>query len=206
MTHRLVLIGPPGSGKGTQARRLAERLKIMHLSMGDALRTEAARGSPIGKEVQGYLDRGELVPVELTNRILAQRIEHADGFLLDGYPRSLEQARFLESITTIDHAILIDVSDEVSVERIAGRRICSVCGKEYHARFAPPKIDGKCDDDGGELVQRSDHSPEIVRNRLLIYHEQTEPVISFYKERLLRIDGEQPIDTVFSAILAALGE
>ncbi len=201
----ITFLGAPGSGKGTQGTRLAKRLGIPHISTGDLLREIAASGSELGKEVAAIMERGDLVSDELLMRVLKQRLEtaeHANGFILDGTPRNLEQARLIEGFAPIDHAILVDVPDSVVEKRIGARRVCPKDHREYNLLFNPPKDDGVCDDCGTALVQRHDDTPEGVAHRLEVYHSLTEPVIAFYEEKgcLLRVDGDRPIEDVAADI------
>ncbi|RME53629.1 nucleoside monophosphate kinase [Candidatus Woesearchaeota archaeon] len=201
---RLAVVGPQGSGKGTQARLLSKKLGIPHVSMGQLLRDEVKRGSPLGKEIARYINNGNLAPESITDQIIANLLERYESFILDGYPRTRHQAELLASLTVLDALILIDISDGVAVERIASRRVCPVCHREYNLKFAPPKTEGVCDDDGAALVQRDDDKPEAIRRRLEIYHKDSEEVLGVFKSILIKINGEQPIERVHEDILRAL--
>ncbi|MDI3339766.1 MAG: adenylate kinase [Sphaerobacter sp.] len=216
--RHVVIMGPQGAGKGTQAALVAPRLGLIHVATGDLFRQVMASDSELGREIRRYYDRGALVPDELTLRMLMERLdavkqEHPDarGALIDGFPRNQAQAEALdramaernERIVAVVH---IAVPREVLLERLSGRLICATCGATYHRLFNPPKQAGVCDVCGGQLYQRSDDTPEAVERRLAIYYEQTEPVLRHYTEAGLRIDidGNQPIEAVTEAILAAL--
>ena len=210
----LVLLGPPGAGKGTQAERLVEDFGLPYYSTGIILREAVEEGSELGKEAQKYMDEGELVPDELINRVVAGRLDSGeadDGFLLDGFPRTIGQAEMLEETLKgrgreLTSALLIEAPDEEVVRRLSGRRTCAKGGHVYHMEFDPPKNEGVCDQDGSRLVQRDDDKPETVRKRLSVYHDQTEPLINWYDDRglLRRFDGTRPPDEVHDRIRATL--
>ena len=212
---RVVLLGPPGAGKGTQAASIAQALGVPHVATGDLFRAAVSQGTELGKLAKSYMDRGELVPDEVTVRMLLERVSQPDatrGYILDGFPRTREQARALDQALAvrrekIDKALLITVNDEELVKRLSGRWICRVCQTPYHASNNPPKVAGRCDKDGGELYQRDDDKPETVRNRLTVYHRQTSPLIDHYQKQnvLARVNGEHDIDTVRRDLLKALG-
>ncbi len=203
---KLLIIGPQASGKGTQAERLARRLSIPHLSSGDMFRAERQRGTPLGKRIAAMMDRGELIPDEVTWEMVRGRLaEHPEGWLLDGYPRTLAQAGLLDAHDPPERVLLLEVADKLCVARISGRRICETCGKDYHVTYKPPRAEGRCDLDGGRLVQRPDDNPEAVRTRLAAYHEQTEPLLRHYEEILVRVDGSGGIEEVAEAIAERLG-
>lgn len=207
---RIALFGPPGAGKGTQAAFITERFSIPQISTGDLLRSEVRRGSPLGIEAKGFMDRGELVPNELVLSIMERRLKEPDcagGFILDGYPRSVPQAVALERITGLDAVVVIDVNESSLVERITGRRMCR-CGATYHRTFSPPSVEGKCDRCGADLYQRDDDREETIRSRLNVYRSQTLPLIDHYSEKGLvrRIDGNRPIDSIKDSILDTLDE
>lgn len=207
---RLIFIGPPGSGKGTQAKKLAEKRRIPHISTGDILREAVKAGTPVGKKAKAIMDAGGLVPDDVMIGIIEERFARGDcreGFILDGFPRTAPQAEALEKLTgrlnlPVQAAVLIDCRDELVVERITGRRSCEQCGTPYHVKFLPPKKGGVCDKDGGKLVQREDDTEPKVRARLEKYHRETEAIIPFYEERGLtrRVNGEAPPEDVFAAI------
>ncbi|MCY4576147.1 MAG: adenylate kinase [Chloroflexi bacterium] len=211
---RIILLGAPGAGKGTQAATLHEHLNAPHIATGDLFRAALSQGTPLGLEAKSYMDRGELVPDDVTVRMLLERISQpdaADGYILDGFPRSLAQAEALDEALkshneTVDKVLLVDVSEDELVRRLSGRWICRACQTPYHAVSNPPKTEGMCDADGGELYQRDDDKPETVRNRLGVYRDQTAPLIDYYtaQEILTSINGEQEIDVVRADLLAAI--
>jgi adenylate kinase len=207
---RIVLLGPPGAGKGTQAGPLAARLGIPHLSTGDLLRAAVAAGSKLGREADGHMRAGRLVPDELVLQILLARVAEPDaraGFLLDGYPRNRAQAETLAGRFEVDSVLYFDLPEEVLLERMTERRSCPKCGRVYNLATLPPKRPGVCDDDGTALVHRSDDRPEAVRVRLATYREQTEPLLEFYERqgRLHRVDALGSTEEVGRRLLAALG-
>jgi len=206
---RVVFLGPPGAGKGTQAATLARELGVPHLSTGDLLRSAVAARTPLGIEADGYMRRGELVPDDLVLRILEERLRQPDaraGFLLDGYPRNPAQAEALARIAPIDRVVAFEVPTEVLVDRLSGRWICPTCQSVYHATSMPPKVPGRCDRDGTALVQRPDDRPEAVRTRLAVYAEKTAPLIDHYRARgLLRpIDATGSPSDVAARVRAAI--
>jgi adenylate kinase len=206
----LILLGPPMSGKGTQAGRLSQELGIPQISSGDLFRENIKNQTPLGMEAKTFMDRGDLVPDAITIGMVAERLSRPDcdgGALLDGFPRTIPQAEELDLIlkgldSSLSAVLSITVPEEALVERASGRRICSGCGKSYHLTFNPPATEGVCDLDGGELYQRKDDLPETVRQRLAVYHKKTSPLISFYRDRglLYEINGDQTIDKVDSDI------
>ncbi|RJQ32625.1 MAG: adenylate kinase [Actinobacteria bacterium] len=210
----LVLLGPPGSGKGTQATFIAEELEIPHISTGDMLREAVSKQTELGIKAKSYMDKGELVPDEVVIGIAIERLKSADcqkGFLLDGFPRTVRQAEALdkalsESGHKLDAVLNIEVADEEIINRLTGRRSCVDCKRVYHLVFEPPQNPNFCDACGGKLVHRSDDTIETVTNRLKVYKEQTEPLISYYKRQnlLKSVDGQQSIDAVFYDILTVL--
>lgn len=192
--RRIVFLGPPGAGKGTQAAQLARELGIPHLSTGDLLRGAVAAGTPLGREADGYMRAGKLVPDDLVLKILEERLARPDataGFLLDGYPRNVAQGETLAKRTPLDGVISFEIASEELVRRLSERRTCPKCQSVYHLTFQPPQKAGRCDQDGAELVQRPDDRPEAIQNRLKVYAEQTAPLLDFYRARgLLRpVDG-----------------
>lgn len=212
---KIIMLGAPGAGKGTQAKMIADKYGVPHISTGDIFRANIKNGTELGMEAKKYMDQGLLVPDELTVRILLDRVAQDDcknGYVLDGFPRTIPQAEVLDSELTklgdhIDYAINVDVPDENIVKRMSGRRACLTCGATYHIEHVPPKKEGICDVCGSELVLRDDDKPETVKNRLNVYHEQTQPLIVFYTEKgvLKTVDGTVPMEEVFAAITAILG-
>ncbi len=211
----LILLGPPGAGKGTQAARLKERYGLAHLSTGDMLREAVAAGSEVGKEAEGIMAKGQLVPDDVVNRVVAERIGNPDcagGFILDGFPRTIAQAEALDGLLAarglkLDAVIEITVDDEALVERIAGRYACAKCGALYHDSANPTKVPGKCDACGStEFVRRPDDKPETVRARLGAYHEQTAPLLPYYRDKglLIIVDGMADIEQVSGEIARRL--
>ena len=177
------MLGPPGAGKGTYATRLAPKLGIKTISTGDLFREEVAKGSEIGKKAKEYMDKGELVPDEIVIELLKKHIENLDGYILDGFPRTLEQAKALDEITNTDVVIYLDVPEEILVERLSSRRVCKKCGAIYNLLYLKPKEEGKCDKCGGELYQRDDDKPEAIKERLKVYAEKTAPLIEYYEKQ-----------------------
>ena len=208
---KIIMLGAPGAGKGTQAKLIAEKYNIPHVSTGDIFRANIKNGTELGKEAKSYMDKGELVPDELTVRILLDRVSQADcanGYVLDGFPRTIPQAEVLDSELTkagdaIDYAINVDVPDENIVRRMSGRRACVTCGATYHIVHIPPKTEGKCDKCGSDLILRDDDKEETVKNRLNVYHEQTQPLIDFYNGKgiLKTVDGTIDMMDVFANIV-----
>ena len=211
---KIIMLGAPGAGKGTQAQMIADQYHIPHVSTGDIFRANIKNGTELGMEAKKYMDQGLLVPDELTVKILLDRVaEEAckEGYLLDGFPRTIPQAEVLDKALTelgdaIDYAINVDVPDENIVKRMSGRRACLSCGSTYHMEHIPPKKEGVCDKCGNELVLRDDDKPETVLNRLEVYHKQTQPLIQFYEEKgvLRTVDGTKPMKEVFDSIVEIL--
>ena len=212
---RLILLGPPGAGKGTQAKFICEKYRIPQVSTGDMLRAAIKAGTLLGQEAKKVIDAGHLVSDDIVVNLVRERLlreDCRDGYLFDGFPRTIPQAEVLDSELTklgdhIDYAINVDVPDENIVKRMSGRRACLTCGATYHIEHVPPKKEGICDVCGSELVLRDDDKPETVKNRLNVYHEQTQPLIDFYTEKgvLKTVDGTVPMEEVFAAITAILG-
>lgn len=203
---KLVLLGAPGAGKGTQATRIVSAYSIPHISTGDILRKHLKEETPIGVEAKAYIARGELVPDSVVVEIVRQRLLEPDcaaGFLLDGFPRTLAQAEALSAITTLDAVINLDVDLSKLAARISGRRVCKGCGESYHVDFGAPEACAKC---GGEVILRDDDKPETVKSRLTVYENQTAPLIGYYESKgiLLTVDGMQSIDEVSKSVLDAL--
>ena len=212
---KIVLLGPPGAGKGTQAKSISNRYSIPHISTGDIFRKNISEETPLGIEAKGYMDKGLLVPDEVTINMVKDRLTWEDcknGYLLDGFPRTVAQAEALEAFLNsrdekIDTALLIDVPMEFILERMTGRRICGSCGASYHVKFNPTKGEGLCDVCGSEVVQRKDDREDTVRERLDVYERQTQPLIDFYKEKnlLSTVDGTKAINEVFNDICELFG-
>lgn len=212
---RLILLGPPGAGKGTQAASIVKKYNVPHISTGDIFRKNIKEGTELGKEAKGYMDKGLLVPDQLVVAIVEDRLKEddcKDGFLLDGFPRTVNQAEALDKVlenmnNSLNNVINIKVDKDVLVGRIVGRRICKDCGATYHIEFNPSSKENICDICGGELYQRNDDKAETVVKRIEVYFEETSPLINYYKEKniLIDIDGEQDIDKVFKDIVVSLG-
>ena len=212
---KIIMLGAPGAGKGTQAKMIADKYQIPHISTGDIFRANIKNGTELGMEAKKYMDEGKLVPDELTVRILLDRVAKDDcknGYVLDGFPRTIPQAEVLDSELTklndrIDYAINVDVPDENIVNRMSGRRACVSCGATYHIVHIPPKTQGICDKCGSELILRDDDAPETVLKRLSVYHEQTQPLIDFYENKkvLKTVDGTVDSADVFKQITDILG-
>jgi adenylate kinase len=210
----LVLLGPPGAGKGTQAERLVSDFDLPYYATGDILRAAVKDETPLGKEAKAYMDRGDLVPDDLICQVIMERIDQAeaeDGFLLDGFPRNTQQADILEAAMErrgrkLTAVLLIDASDDEVIKRISGRRVCVKNGHVYHVDFDPPKHEGVCDQDGSRLIQRDDDKPETIKKRLEVYHAQTKPLIDYYESRgnLRRFDGSRTPSEVHDHIRATL--
>jgi len=204
----ILIFGPPGSGKSTHSRTITERYGLTYVSSGDMIRAEIERGTPLGKELEKYIVRGELIPDTVVNTLIISRLRRdRNNFIIDGYPRTAEQVLALENYLydhgmRIDVAMEISISKEESIKRISGRRICSRCGAVYHLKYRPPKVPGKCDVCGGPLVQREDDRPEIVARRYDLYVKNMEPIIKFYKKQgiYVRIDGHGGISEVWERI------
>ena len=213
---KIIMLGAPGAGKGTQAKKLSEKYGIPHISTGDIFRANIKNNTELGQKAKGYMDAGQLVPDELVVDLVVDRIKEKDcfkGFILDGFPRTIPQAEALDYALNnqnekIDYAINVDVPDENIINRMGGRRACVGCGATYHVVHAAPKVEGVCDTCGEKLVLRDDDQPETVQKRLNVYHEQTQPLIDYYtKEGILKsVDGTKDLEEVFADIVAILGE
>ena len=207
---KLILLGAPGAGKGTQAEILSAKLGIPTISTGNILRAAVKEGTPIGLEAKRYMDAGQLVPDSVIIGIVAQRLEQPDcagGFILDGVPRTIGQAEALDAAgVTFDHVLSIEISDEEIEERMEGRRVCQSCGAPYHVKAKPPKREGVCDSCGGALIQRDDDKPETVRRRLEVYHQETEPLKDYYQAKgiLVPVDNQDTIEGTTKGIMEAL--
>ncbi len=211
---KIIMLGAPGAGKGTQAKKIAEKYGIPHISTGDIFRANIKNQTELGMKAKSYMDQGALVPDELTLELIMDRFTNDDcknGYVLDGFPRTIPQAEALtkalaDKQDVVDYAINVDVPDEAIVSRMSGRRACLACGGTYHIKFNPTKTEGICDACGGELVLRDDDKPETVQKRLNVYHEQTQPLIDYYQSQniLKEVDGTLPLEDVFRAIIAIL--
>lgn len=211
---KIILLGPPGAGKGTQAKSISNRYSIPHISTGDIFRKNISENTPLGIEAKKYMDNGHLVPDEVTINMVKDRLQETDcigGYLLDGFPRTVSQAEALQQFLTekkesLDTALLIQVPREYILDRMTGRRVCPSCGASYHIKFNPP-VDGKCELCGAEVVQRKDDTEETVKERLDVYEKETQPLIDFYKEKnlLSEVDGTKAINEVFEGICEILG-
>ncbi len=208
---KLIMLGAPGAGKGTQAAILSEKLSIPTISTGNILRAAVKNGTPVGLQAKSYMDAGKLVPDEVIIGIVAERLAEADcqnGYILDGVPRTIAQAEALEQAGIVfDNVLSIEISDEEIVTRMGGRRACTACGATYHVVSAPSKVEGKCDKCGADLVLRDDDTPETVKHRLEVYHQETEPLKDFYAQRgvLKMVDNQPTIEATTEVVLKALG-
>jgi adenylate kinase len=202
---KLIFIGPQGSGKGTEAKRISKELEICHISTGDLLRNTQGK---LKEEINSYINKGDLIPNELMLKILKEKLNSSEcskGFILDGFPRNIEQANMLDEITNIDYVVKLNISDEEAIKRISGRRVCNNCGKNYNLYTGIlPKKEGVCDACGSKIVKRKDDYPEAVKKRLEIYHKKTEPVLKKYSKKLIKINGEQSVEKVQEEILNKL--
>ena len=212
---KLIMLGAPGAGKGTQAKKIADKYSIPHISTGDIFRANIKEGTELGKKAKTYMDQGLLVPDELVVDLVVDRVQQDDcsnGYVLDGFPRTIPQAESLDAALEklgdkIDYAINVEVPDENIIRRMSGRRACLACGATYHLVHIPPKKEGICDNCGKELVLRDDDKPETVTKRLNVYHEQTQPLIDYYttKNVLAEVDGTKDMEEVFQDIVKVLG-
>ena len=212
---KIIMLGAPGAGKGTQAKMIAEKYDIPHISTGDIFRANIKNGTELGKKAKSYMDKGQLVPDELTLDLIMDRFKEEDcknGYVLDGFPRTIPQAKALDAALKaegekVDYAIDVDVPDENIVKRMGGRRACVNCGSTYHVVYSPTKVEGKCDKCGEDLIVRDDDKPETVLSRLEVYHNQTQPLIDYYSEQgiLKSVDGTVDMKDVFNAIINILG-
>ena len=212
---KIIMLGAPGAGKGTQAKMIAAKYGVPHISTGDIFRANIKNGTELGAKAKEYMDKGLLVPDELVVDLVIDRFKADDcakGYILDGFPRTIPQAEALDKALSaigdsVDYAINVEVPDENIIERMSGRRACVGCGATYHIQFNPTKVEGICDACGEKLILRDDDKPETVKNRLSVYHEQTQPLIDYYKNQgiLKSVDGTQPMDEVFKAIVTILG-
>lgn len=213
---KIIMLGAPGAGKGTQAKRIAEKYAIPHISTGDIFRANIKNGTELGNKAKVFMDQGLLVPDELVVDLVVDRVKNEDcinGYVLDGFPRTIPQATALDAALEaigekMDYAVNVEVPDENIIQRMSGRRACLSCGATYHLEYIPTKVEGICDVCGAELVLREDDKPETVKKRLDVYHEQTQPLIEYYTEKgiLVEVDGTKIMDDVFSDIMKVLGE
>ena len=213
---KIIMLGAPGAGKGTQAKKIAEKYAIPHISTGDIFRANIKNGTELGQKAKGYMDQGLLVPDELVVDLVADRVKQDDcknGYVLDGFPRTIPQAEALDHALAemgekMDYAINVEVPDENIVNRMSGRRACVDCGATYHIVYAPTKEDGVCDKCGGSLILRDDDKPETVKKRLGVYHDQTQPLIDYYAKKnvLAEVDGTKDMEDVFNDIVTILGK
>ena len=209
---KIIMLGAPGAGKGTQAKMIAEKYAIPHVSTGDIFRANIKNGTELGMEAKKYMDQGQLVPNELTVKILLDRVAQDDcqnGYVLDGFPRTIPQAKALDEMgVKVDLALSIEVKDDVIVERMSGRRVCDKCGASYHTKYNPSKDGVTCDKDGNALTLRKDDAPEVVKSRLETYHTQTEPIKEYYAgcDKLKTVDGEQDVAEITTAIIEILNK
>ena len=211
---KIIMLGAPGAGKGTQAKKIAEKYSIPHISTGDIFRANIKNGTELGKKAKTYMDQGALVPDELVVDLVVDRVAQDDaknGYVLDGFPRTIPQAEALDAALAklndkVDYAIDVDVPDENIINRMSGRRACVACGGTYHVVYNPTKVEGVCDACGGQLILRDDDQPETVKNRLKVYHEQTQPLIDYYEKKniLKSVDGTQEMSKVFDSIVDIL--
>jgi len=212
---KLVLLGAPGAGKGTQAQVISEKFSIPHISTGDIFRSNIKNGTDMGKKAKEYIDKGLLVPDEVTINIVKDRLKESDcknGFILDGFPRTIPQAEALDGVlsdlgTSLDFVVNISVSDNEIIERLSGRRVCQKCGKSYHIKYNPPTVGGVCDACASKVIQRDDDKEETVMRRIRTYHEQTEPLIDYYGKKgiLLTIEGQELIEDTTKEVMKVLG-
>ena len=213
---KIVMLGAPGAGKGTQAKMISEKYGVPHISTGDIFRANIKENTPLGQKAKEYMDKGLLVPDELVVDLVVDRLAQDDakkGYVLDGFPRTIPQAEALDKALaanneTVDYAINVEVPDENIINRMSGRRACVGCGATYHIEFNPTKVEGICDACGEKLILRDDDKPETVKNRLSVYHEQTQPLIDYYSKKgvLAEVDGTQSMENVFNAIVDVLGK
>ena len=213
---KIIMLGAPGAGKGTQAKMIAAKYGIPHISTGDIFRANIKNGTELGAKAKEYMDKGLLVPDELVVDLVIDRFKEPDcekGYVLDGFPRTIPQAEALDKALSaigesIDYAINVEVPDENIINRMGGRRACVGCGATYHIKYSPTKVEGKCDTCGADLIIRDDDKPETVKNRLAVYHEQTQPLIDYYTKKgiIADVDGTVDMNDVFNAIVTVLGE
>ncbi len=210
---KLIIVGPPGGGKGTYSERISEKYDIPHIASGDIFREELKEGTDLGKKIEKYVESGDLVPDEIVNDVMKKRLKKSDcdeGFILDGYPRTSEQATALDEIVEIDLVINLNVAEKVVVNRLSSRRVCSECGAIYNTQFMPPEEKGICDECGGDLYQREDDKPDVIKKRLEGYRKKTHPLLEHYREKGIvediNIPEERPIDEILEEVYSAIEE
>ncbi len=210
---KFLIFGPPGSGKGTYSTRIEDKIDVEHIATGDIFREAVKEKTELGKRVKEYLDRGDLVPDELVNKVVREKLKKVgmDNFLLDGYPRTVEQAKFLNDIMDIDGLILLDVTDEIIIKRLSSRRICKDCGEVFNKLFHPPEEEGVCDKCGGDLYQRDDDKPDVIKDRINTYEERSEPVIDYFEGKIPIVvnrcrKANAPIDAMVKNIIDQMKE
>jgi adenylate kinase len=208
---KAIIFGAPGAGKGTYSSRLQAKLGVDVIAMGDIFRESVKQNSALGKKVKSFVEKGALVPDDVVVEVLKERLSRVPkgkGFILDGFPRTIEQAKTLEGITNLDVVLLLDVPDEIIIERLSSRRICRKCGEVYNIRFLKPKVEGVCDKCGGELYLRADDNPTVIKNRLQVYKDQTEPLIAYYKKKKLPfvVSGTKSLDAPPDPMVAKMLE
>lgn len=208
---KLLIFGPPGSGKGTYSSKIEKRIDVEHVATGDMFREAVKKDMELGNKVEEYLDKGELVPDELVNEVVREKLKEVgmDGFLLDGYPRTVEQAEFLDELVDVDALILLDVTDEIIIKRLSSRRICKECGEVFNELFNPSEKEGVCDKCGGGLYQRKDDKPDVIRDRIETYEERSEPVVSYFEDKVPFVvnrcrEADAPIDEMVDRIIEGL--
>ncbi len=206
---KLLIFGPPGSGKGTYSSRIEDRIDVEHIATGDIFREAVKKETKLGRKVKEYLDRGDLVPDELVNKVVREKLKEKDDFILDGYPRTVDQAKFLESFTDLDALIVLDVTDEIIIKRLSSRRICRECGEVYNKLFNPPERDDICDECGGELYQRDDDKPDVIKDRINTYENRSEPVLDYFEGGIPFVvnkcrEANAPIEEMVDSIMEQL--
>ncbi len=213
MKANLVFLGPPGAGKGTQAKRLSQEMGLLHISTGDLLREAVRKETDLGKKAKEYMEKGELVPDDLIIALIEEVMPAGGGVIFDGFPRTIAQAEALDRMLSgkgldLSKVIFFDVEDDLVVERLSGRRVCPSCGEVYHIKYNPPKEDEVCDRCGAKLIQRKDDKEEVVRNRLSVYREQTQPLIDYYRQKgiLVRLDAGRDIEEIYGDLLRLVDE
>lgn len=206
-----VIFGPPGSGKGTYSSRLESKLNVKHIATGDIFREAVDKENELGKKVSEYLEKGKLVPDSLVNKVVKRKLKEINksDFILDGYPRTVEQAKFLDNFLELDAVIILDVTESIIIERLSSRRICKDCGEVFNKLFLPPEEEGKCDKCGGELYQREDDKPEVIKDRIETYEKRSSPVLNFYEDKVPFVtlkcrEADAPVDKMVKEIVNKL--